>query len=468
MGSPTRQSAGRVAAGHLHRVHHGVYAVGHTGLTPEGRWLAAVKACGPDAILGRSCSVMLFGLWPVQDRRPEVTVPHGQVRAPAGIRVHRTRSLHPEDVVRHRGIPTTSAARTIMDLAATLEDVPLRRLMSRAQSMHLTNLRLLGRQLDRAAGRPGRARFARVLATQPPATRTELEDRVYDLLSAAGLTPPHVNVPLHLDGRRVIPDFRWPEHHLIVEADSTQWHDTPQARARTPNARRSSKPTANTSSADHLAAGHRTAPPGNTVRRVALQHTRRRVVRPHPEQGRRAWHEPVQLRRHGPPEAQEPEHGHDPVRLGGERHGPAPGPRDGSLPVDRPAPVADHEHLRGAQVSVRQARLRVTAAKVSSASAHGRSAWASICRSCAWHRPASRAVGLPPLGGADDAMHGDVTLDRADRPDDLCRHRASASERRRTPGAAPRRTGVAPADEQATTRPRTATLGSTVGGSCAL
>ena len=103
--------------------------------------------------------------------------------------------------------------------------------MSRAQSMHLTNLRRLARQLDRAAGRPGRARFARVLGTQPPATRSELEDRVHDLLSAAGLTPPHVNVPLHLDGHRVIPDFRWPEHHLIVEADSTQWHDTPQARA---------------------------------------------------------------------------------------------------------------------------------------------------------------------------------------------------------------------------------------------
>jgi very-short-patch-repair endonuclease len=222
---------GWVAAGHLHRVHRGVYAVGHAGLAPEGRWLAAVKGCGADAILGHSSSVMLFGLWPVGDRRPEVIVPHGQVRAPSGIRVHRTRSLHPEDVVRRRGIPTTSAARTIMDLAPRLDDVPLRRLMSRAQSMHLTNLRLLARQLDRAAGRPGRARFARVLRTKPPATRTELEDRVHDLLTAAGLTPPHVNVPMHLDGRRVIPDFRWPDHHLIVEADSAQWHDTPQARA---------------------------------------------------------------------------------------------------------------------------------------------------------------------------------------------------------------------------------------------
>jgi very-short-patch-repair endonuclease len=158
-------------------------------------------------------------------------VPHRQVRAPAGVRVHRTRNLHPEDVERHRGIRTTSAARAILDLAPRLEDVVLRRLMSRAQSMHLTNLRRLGRQLDRAAGRPGRARFARVLAEQPPATRSELEDRVYDLLRAAGLTPPHVNVALHLDWRRIVPDFRWPEQRLIVEADGRQWHDTPQARA---------------------------------------------------------------------------------------------------------------------------------------------------------------------------------------------------------------------------------------------
>jgi very-short-patch-repair endonuclease len=145
-----------------------------------------------------------------------------------GLVVHRTRGI---DRLSHKGLATTSAARTILDLASRLDDVPLRRLMSRAQSMHLTNLRLLGRQLDRAAGRPGRARFARVLASRPPATRTELEDRVHDLLTTAGLTPPHVNVPLHLEGRRLIPDFRWPEQHLIVEADSTQWHDTPQARA---------------------------------------------------------------------------------------------------------------------------------------------------------------------------------------------------------------------------------------------
>jgi hypothetical protein len=227
----TRAGIGRrVEAGRLHRVYRGVYAVGHAGLTPEGRWLAAVKACGAYALLSHSTLAMLFGLLPVEDRLPEVTVPHGSSRTPAGIRVHRTRSLAADDVWRHEGIPTTSPERLLLDMAARLRDEPLRRMMSRAQSMRLTNLRRLARQLDRAAGRPGRARFARVLAGDPPATRTELEDRVHDLLTAAGLTPPDVNVPLYLDGRRIVPDFRWPEYRLVVEADGRRWHDTPQAR----------------------------------------------------------------------------------------------------------------------------------------------------------------------------------------------------------------------------------------------
>jgi hypothetical protein len=104
----------RLAAGRLHRVHRGVYAVGHIGLTPEGRWLAAVKACGPVTALSHFSLAMLFELMPVEDRLPEVTVVHGRRRAPAGVRVHRTRSLHAEDVWRHRGIPTTSPERLLL------------------------------------------------------------------------------------------------------------------------------------------------------------------------------------------------------------------------------------------------------------------------------------------------------------------------------------------------------------------
>jgi very-short-patch-repair endonuclease len=81
-----------------------------------------------------------------------------------------------------------------------------------------------------SSSRAGRARFARVLATGPAPTRSELEDRVRDLVLAGGFPPPDVNVALRIGGRRVIPDLRWPERRLCIEADSLEWHDNPQAR----------------------------------------------------------------------------------------------------------------------------------------------------------------------------------------------------------------------------------------------
>lgn len=69
-----------------------------------------------------------------------------------------------------------------------------------------------------------------MIATGPAPTRSELEDVVLDLMLRGGLAHPDINVPLILDGRRVIPDFRWPEHHLVVEADGAAWHENRLAR----------------------------------------------------------------------------------------------------------------------------------------------------------------------------------------------------------------------------------------------
>jgi very-short-patch-repair endonuclease len=217
--------------GRLHRIHRGVYAVGHAGLTPQALWLAAVKACGPQAALSHHCSLMLFGVLPAEDCRPQVTIPAAAKCTAAGVKVYRTRVLHPDDFRRHGGIRTASPSRALFDVAPATTDVGLRRLMSRARAKRLTHLRVLGQQLDRAAGRPGRARFARVLATGPKPTRSELEDRVLDLIRAGGFAEPDVNMPLRIGGRRVIPDFRSPQLRLCVEADGAQWHDNPQARA---------------------------------------------------------------------------------------------------------------------------------------------------------------------------------------------------------------------------------------------
>jgi hypothetical protein len=106
----------------------------------------------------------------------------------------------------------------------------LRRAARQAQSLGLVTLGELAAVLQRPGPRRGRANLARIVATGPAPTRSELEDAVLDLLLRGGFEPPDVNVPLVLAGRRVIPDFRWPAARLVVEADGAAWHDNPTAR----------------------------------------------------------------------------------------------------------------------------------------------------------------------------------------------------------------------------------------------
>jgi very-short-patch-repair endonuclease len=171
---------------------------------------------------------MHYGFLSFEDHFPQVLATAR--RSVEGVRTYLTRDLPERDRWRHRGIAVTTVERTLIDLAATMPDKGLRRAMSRAQSLRLTSSRQLAAILDRTGARPGRRRYARVLAGAPPATRSELEDRVHDLILAGGFAGPDVNVALRIAGRRVIPDFRWRALRLVVEADSREWHDNPQAR----------------------------------------------------------------------------------------------------------------------------------------------------------------------------------------------------------------------------------------------
>ncbi len=220
----------RVRNGRLHPIHRGVYAVGHADLPLEGRFLAAVKACRT-GVLSHFSAAALWGFIPWEERYPEVTVVGASRPVQSGIRIHRTTRLDLDDRTRHHGIPITSPARTLLDLAATLEHRPLRAATRRAQSLHRANVRQLAATLARHARRRGAARLAEIIATGPAPTRSELEDVVLDLILRGGHVHPDVNVPYDVEGRRTIPDFRWPEQHLVLEADSTTWHDNALARA---------------------------------------------------------------------------------------------------------------------------------------------------------------------------------------------------------------------------------------------
>jgi very-short-patch-repair endonuclease len=220
----------RVLSGRLHRVHRGVYAVGHTHLPLEARFLAAVKACGPGAVLSHASAAALWGFITWDHCYPEVTVTGQWARRHPGLRIHRTTTLDRDDKARHRGIPVTAPARTLLDLAARLDHRPLRSATRRAQSLYRVNVRQLVAVLARHRGRRGSAKLARIVATGPAPTRSELEDAVLDLILRGGHVHPDVNVPYYVEARRTVPDFRWPEQHLVVEADGAAWHENQLAR----------------------------------------------------------------------------------------------------------------------------------------------------------------------------------------------------------------------------------------------
>ena len=214
----------RVTKGWLHRLHRGVYAVGHDRPPLEGRFLAAVKACGPTGVLSHYSAGALLGLVGWDGRRVEVTVPTAGTRLHRGMRVHRSALLDPSDVVHHHGIAVTSPARTVADLAAQLSPRELRRAARQAQSLRLVDLRALIDVLVRLGPRRGSRKLARIIATGSAPTRSELEDVVLDLILGAGLTRPGTcrsSSRRRADswsrpGRRAA----WHEHKLAREDDA--------------------------------------------------------------------------------------------------------------------------------------------------------------------------------------------------------------------------------------------------------
>lgn len=229
-GLSPRAIAMRVLNGRLHPIHREVYAVGHPALSLEGMFLAAVKACGDRAVLSHFSAAALWGMAEWDERRPEVTVLQAGTRLRPGLRVHRTQTLGVRDVRRESGIRVTSPERTLIDVAAQLNYRALRRLVRQAQSLRLLGLRQLTEAMNRLGPRRGSRNLSRLLATSAAPTRSELEDIVLDLILRGGLARPAINVPLLLNGRRLVPDFRWPEQRLVVEADGAAWHDHKLAR----------------------------------------------------------------------------------------------------------------------------------------------------------------------------------------------------------------------------------------------
>ena len=223
--------AGRARAGHLHRLFRGVYAVGHPNPPWEGHLLAAVKACGPSAFLSHYSSNELWGFVDRLERMPDVTVIGKGTRSHRGIRIHRASRIDPIDIREHDGIPVSSPPRALLELAATVDPRRVRAAVRRALGLGKVTIPQLGLVLDRYRGARGCKVLRDAVVSGAAPTRSDAESDVLDVVLEAGFAHPDVNRPLLMSGRRLVPDLRWPAQRLILEIDSTAWHDDPLARA---------------------------------------------------------------------------------------------------------------------------------------------------------------------------------------------------------------------------------------------
>ncbi len=227
--------ADRVRAQRLYRIHHGVYAlVPEPLLTPNGRRIAAVLACGPGAALSHYSALKLHGLMDSSRRQIDVTVPTRSGRARQGIRIHRSITLRPQrDVVLIHGIPCTTVARTILDMAGVLSGRRLERLLDEAAYQEVLDLSALEEQVRHNAGRfKARNRLRRVLNKhRSGSTLTDgpLGEEMLALIRSTDLPEPKVQHWIDLgDGESMIQaDFAWPQAKVILETDGQRAHGKP-------------------------------------------------------------------------------------------------------------------------------------------------------------------------------------------------------------------------------------------------
>ena len=214
----------RLARGDLIPVFPGVYRVGHRAPCLEAHYLAAVKACGEGAALSGLAAAHLWGITKQQPRVPEVTAP--TERRIEGIRTHRARGgLDPREVASFEGIPLTTVARTLVDVAASLEPAVLAVACHEAGGRHGTTPREIEAVLARRPNARGANRLRRVLHGETKVALSRLEALFLELVRKAGLQPPEMN--RLAGGRRV--DCRWPQYGLTVELDSYRFHNSRHA-----------------------------------------------------------------------------------------------------------------------------------------------------------------------------------------------------------------------------------------------
>lgn len=190
----------------------------------RGRWMAAVLACGPGAVLSHRDAAALWDLRPTSAARAEVTAPGRSRHRRADVHIHRPRRLEEKDCTVRDGVPVTTVSRTLLDLAEVVRRREVSRALEQAERLGLFDLAEMNELLERSRGRRGLRPLRRILAghREKPVTRSELERRFLDLCDEASLPAPGMN--LWIEGFEV--DAVWRDAGLIVELDGFEYHRT--------------------------------------------------------------------------------------------------------------------------------------------------------------------------------------------------------------------------------------------------
>ena len=219
----------RVGSGRLHLISRGVYAVGRRELTPHGRWMAAVLACGDGAALSHRSAAELWGVGREWEGQIDLTVPRRCTSKRDGLRMRSRPSLPSRSVARRHGIPVTDPVQTLIDLATELKVRRLERAMNEADVLDLVEPETLRRELEGYVGMPG-VKTLRTLLDRHTfrLSDSDLEVLFRPIAMAAGL-------PVPLTKQWVLDyevDFHFPALDLIVETDGLRYHRTPSQQAR--------------------------------------------------------------------------------------------------------------------------------------------------------------------------------------------------------------------------------------------
>jgi very-short-patch-repair endonuclease len=208
----TRATVDRlVGSGWLHPLHRGVYAAGHKGVGPRGREMAAVLWAGAGHAVGRRSAAAMWAALPPW--RGDVQLVGDRSKRTRGVAAHKARSLAPSDVTRHYGIPVTTPARTLIDLATVVDLATLEDALAEMQIRGLVRPETL---IPRATGA-----LAEALGAAEP-TRSRLERAFRRFVREHGLPPPVING--FVEGYEV--DAHWPDARLVVEVDGWRYHST--------------------------------------------------------------------------------------------------------------------------------------------------------------------------------------------------------------------------------------------------